>query len=154
MGRHRVPTAINLTRGNPSKRPINTQEPKPPAGDMAPPAGLDGLAGEKWVEMVALLSGMGVYTAAERSTLQRYCLMWEQWWGFEKHCKENGCTQLTQTGYSQVTAEATLCRALRSDLLSIERQFGMTPVARVAIKVTHASAPEDPLEAYLKIRVD
>ena len=152
MGRHPTPTAIKLVRGNPSKTPINDREPTPPRGDKEPPRGLEGLALEKWQEMVDLLSSMGVYTQADRGPLQRYCLMWEQWVGLEKHCREHGSTQITQTGYSQVTAEATLVKSLRSELLAIERQFGLTPAARSSIKVTDAAAHSDPLEAYIQKR--
>jgi len=152
MGRPPVPTALKLLRDNPGKRPINDAEPLPPPIDATPPAGLEGLAAEKWHEMVSLLSGMGVLTQADRHAVQRYCLMWEQWYNLEKHCREHGSTQLTSTGYSQVTAEATLVKSLRKELLEIERQFGMTPAARSSMKVTGASAPQNPLAAFAESR--
>jgi|688.fasta_scaffold313129_1 P27 family predicted phage terminase small subunit len=152
MGRPPVPSSIKILRGDPGKRGVNHLEPVPPPADMTPPLGLEGLALEKWNEMTALFSAMGVFTQADRHTLQRYCLMWEQWFGFEKHCRENGSTQLTQTGYSQVTAEATLARALRKELLEIERQFGMTPAARSSMKVSGAPATQNPLAAFAQSR--
>jgi P27 family predicted phage terminase small subunit len=125
----------------------------PPKADPTPPAGLEGLALEKWTEVVALFTSMGVFTQADRHAVQRYCLMYEQWWDLEKHCREHGSTQITSTGYSQVTAEATLVRSLRKELLEIERQFGMTPAARSSLKVSAgASAPENPLVAFAKSR--
>ena len=152
MARHPAPTAIKLVRGNPGQRPLNADEPVPPKADLEPPRGLEGVALEKWHEMASLLSSMGVFTQADRGPLQRYCLMWEQWESLEAHCRQHGSTQITQTGYSQVTAEATLCKSLRSDLLSIERQFGLTPAARSTIKVTVAAPQEDRLESYIKAR--
>lgn len=152
MGRPPVPTAIKLVRGNPGCRPINQDEPKPPQADLTPPAVLDGLALEKWTEMTALLSGMGVFTQADRHPLMRYCMMFDQWAALEKHCKEHGSTQITSTGYSQVTAEATLAKSLRKELLEIERQFGMTPASRSSMKVSSASAPQNPLAAFAESR--
>jgi P27 family predicted phage terminase small subunit len=102
--------------------------------------------------MAALLSSMGVFTAADRHPLERYCLMYEQWQNLEAHCREHGYTQVTQTGYSQVTAEATLIKSLRSDMLAIERQFGMTPAARSTIKAPGASTPENPLASFIAKR--
>lgn len=153
MGRPPVPTSIKLLRDNPGQRRINDAEPVPPPADLTPPAGLEGLALEKWVEVTGLFSSMGVFTQADRHPVQRYCLMYEQWWNLEKHCREHGSTQLTQTGYSQVTAEATLVKSLRKELLEIERQFGMTPAARSSMKVSPgAAAPENPLVAFAKSR--
>jgi len=153
MGRHPTPTAIKLCRGNPGQRPINEDEPKPPPADVNPPRGLLGEALVKWEEMSRLLLGMGVFTQADRTTLERYCLMHEQWCDLQKYFKENPRTQLTQTGYSQITAEATLEKQLRADLLAIERQFGMTPAARSTMKVSaSATSSADPLEAYIQSR--
>jgi P27 family predicted phage terminase small subunit len=152
MGRHPTPTALKLLRDNPGKRPINHEEPMPPPCDMTPPAGLTGLALEKWDEMTKLFAAMGVLTQADRHAVQRYCLMWEQWHNLEAHCREHGSTQITSTGYSQVTAEATLVKSLRKELLEIERQFGMTPAARSSMKVTGASAPQNPLAAFAESR--
>ena len=152
MGRPATPTAIKLVRGNPGQRKINDAEPTPPPAELDAPKSLDGVALEKWNEIVPLLDSMGVFTQADRSTVERYCQIFEQWVDVKKHVKENGMTQLTQTGYSQLTAEGSLFRSLPSDLLKIEREFGMTAAARSSMKVGNAAAPEDPLEAYLKKR--
>lgn len=152
MGRTPAPTSLKVLRGNPGQRPLNAEEPIPPPADPNPPSNLAGVALEKWDEMVDLLSKMGVFTAADRQPLQRYCLMYEQWLALEAHCREHGWTQVTQSGYSQITAEATLIKSLRADMLAIERQFGMTPAARSSIKAPGASAPENPLAAYISRR--
>lgn len=152
MGRPPVPSAIKLLRGDPGKRGVNQFEPSPPPADLSPPAGLTGIALEKWEEMTSLLSSMQVFTQADRHALQRYCLMWDQWDSLEKHCREHGSTQITSTGYSQVTAEATLAKSLRKELLEIERQFGMTPAARSSMKVTGANSTQNPLAAFAQSR--
>jgi P27 family predicted phage terminase small subunit len=152
MGRHPVPTAIKLARGNPGQRPINSDEPTPPPADCTPPATLSEVGIEKWVELTDLLTKMGVFTLADRSAVERYCLIHEQWMHVVKHVRENGMTQITQTGYSQLTAEGSLFKSLPSDLLKLEQQFGMTPAARSSLKVADAAAPADPLDAYIKSR--
>jgi P27 family predicted phage terminase small subunit len=154
MGRIPTPTSLKVLRGNPGQRPINTDEPKPPAADLTPPARLDGPALEKWEEIAPLLASMGVFTQADRGIIERYCLLWEQWLYVVKHVKEHGMTQMTQTGYSQLSAEGTLFKSLPAELMKIEIQFGMTAAARSTLKVSGASAPDDPLEAYIKSRGD
>lgn len=152
MGRPPVPTSLKVLRGNPGQRAINADEPTPPPADITPPARLGGAALDKWNEIAPLLSGMGVFTQADRSVIERYCLLHEQWLHVVKHVQENGMTQLTQTGYSQLTAEGSLFKTLPAELMRIEQQFGMTAAARSTMKVSNAAAPEDPLEAYIKSR--
>ncbi len=152
MGRHPIPTAIKIARGNPGQRPLNDSEPTPPPADLTPPATLSEIGIDKWIELSSLLTRMGVFTHADRSALERYCLIHEQWMHVVKHVRENGMTQITQTGYSQLTAEGSLFKSLPADLLKIEQQFGMTPAARSSLKVADAVAPADPLEAYIQSR--
>lgn len=152
MGRPPVPTSLKVLRGNPGQRAINADEPKPPPADPSPPPRLEGPALDKWNEIVPLLSTMGVFTQADRGVIERYCLLHEQWLHVVKHVRENGMTQLTQTGYSQLTAEGSLFKTLPAELMRIEQQFGMTAAARSTMKVSNAAAPEDPLEAYIKSR--
>jgi P27 family predicted phage terminase small subunit len=152
MGRPPIPTAISIARGNPGKRPININEPQPPPADCTPPETLSDVGVEKWLELTDLLTKMGVFTLADRSAIERYCLLHEQWMIVVKYVRENGMTQVTQTGYSQLTAEGSLFKSLPGDLLKLEQQFGMTPAARSSLKVTDAAAAPDPLDAYIKSR--
>lgn len=152
MGRHAIPTSLKVLRGNPGKGPLNTSEPKPPLADLTPPDGLSECGLDIWSQTVPVLNRMGVFTQADRLTLTRYCLLHEQFAHVVKHVREHGMTQLTQTGYSQLTAEGALFKSLPAELLRIEQQFGMTPASRSAIKVTDAATPEDPLEAYIQSR--
>ena len=152
MGRPPIPTTISIARGNPGKRPINIDEPKPPPADCTPPETLSEVGVEKWIELTGLLSNMGVFTLADRSAIERYCLIHEQWMHVVKHVRQHGMTQVTATGYSQLTAEGSLFKSLPADLLKIEQQFGMTPAARSSLKVTDADRPADPLDAYIKSR--
>lgn len=152
MGRTPTPTSLKVLRGNPGKGPINSSEPKPPPADTTPPASLSDFGVSIWNQTVPVLVRMGVFTQADRLTITRYCLLQEQFDHVVKHVRENGMTQLTQTGYSQLTAEGALFKSLPAELLRIEQQFGMTPAARSAIKVTDAGTAEDPLEAYIQSR--
>jgi P27 family predicted phage terminase small subunit len=119
---------------------------------MTPPASLQEVGIAKWNEVTALLSRMGVFTHADRSAIERYCLIHEQWMLVVKHVREHGMTQMTTTGYSQLTAEGSLFKSLPADLLKIEREFGMTAAARSSMKVADAIAPADPLEAYIQAK--
>jgi P27 family predicted phage terminase small subunit len=152
MGRTPQPTNLKVIRGNPGQRPLNDAEPQAPAADLTPPDCLDPIGLEVWNEVAPLLSRMGVFTQADRRLLTRYCLLQEQFAHVVKHVRENGMTQLTQTGYSQLTAEGALFKGLPSELLRIEQQFGMTPAARSTMKVSNAGSQENPLAAFISKR--
>lgn len=152
MGRHPTPTRLKVIRGNPGQRPLNEQEPDAPPADLTPPAGLDERGLEVWTEMAPLLHRMGVFTQADRLLLTRYCLLQEQFSHVVKHVRENGMTQLTQTGYSQLTAEGALFKSLPAELLRIEQQFGMTPASRSTLKVSNAATEENPLASFITKR--
>ena len=152
MGRPPVPTSLKILRGNPGNRPISHAEPLPPAASPDPPPGLGEVALARWNEVAPLLLAMKVFTAADRPALERYCLVYEQWAKCHDHVREHGMTQVTQSGYSQVTAEGGMFKSLLGELLSFERQFGMTPAARATLTVPDAAAPTNPLVAYLQGR--
>jgi hypothetical protein len=152
MGRPPTPTSLKILRGNPGCRPINSDEPTPPVADTTAPSCLDVVGLEKWNEIAPLLAGMRVFTQIDRSLLERYCILHEQWVAVSKHVREQGMTQITSTGYSQITAEGALFKSLPGELLRIEQQFGMTPAARSTMKVNSAAAKENPLTAYISKR--
>jgi P27 family predicted phage terminase small subunit len=152
MGRPPTPTRLKVIRGNPGQRPLNDSEPSAPPADLTPPAGLDERGLEIWNEIAPLLHRMGVFTQADRLLLTRYCLLQEQFAHVVKHVRENGMTQLTQTGYSQLTAEGALFKSLPAELLRIEQQFGMTPASRSTMKVSNAAAEENPLASFISKR--
>ena len=152
MGRHPIPTAIKLVRGNPGKRAINEFEPHPPEADLTPPESLREEGVKMWHRLTGVLTRMGVFTEADRFAAERYCLIHEQWVLVTKHVRDHGMTQITATGSSQLTAEGSLFKSLPADLLKLEQQFGLTPAARSSLKVTDAGTPADPLEAYIQSR--
>lgn len=152
MGRRPTPTALKVIRGNPGQRPLNDNEPIAPRADLRAPDGLGEVGKAVWEEIVPLLDRMGVFTQADRLTIFRYCLLQEEFAKVVAHVRDHGMTQLTETGYSQLTAEGSLFRTLPADLLKIEREFGMTAAARSTLKSTplHAESTKSSLAAFLK----
>ena len=153
MARPTIPTAIKVCRGNPGQRAINIHEPKPPPAALSPPAILGDAGVEKWNDIAPLLSRMGVLTQADLGSLERYCLMHEQWIVIVKHVQQHGMTRDNTDGGRSTSAEGLLFKSLPRELLAIERQFGLTPAARSSMKVENAPSAQDPLEAYLQERI-
>ena len=150
------PTALRILRGNPSHRPVNDREPAPPGDDGSPPEGLSPGALECWTHAVKVLIGMGLWSAAERAVLSRYCWLHDMRQLAEAKLREQGPVQeiVTQTGslQSQQTAFFTVAVKLHEQMLAIEREFGFTPASRTRLMVQPAEAQNDPLAAFVARR--
>lgn len=72
-GRPPTPTALKILRGNPGKRAINTDEPKPPRGEVKPPPWLKGRGRTAWKWIAPVLQQMGVLTTADPHALALLC---------------------------------------------------------------------------------
>ncbi len=72
-GRPPKPTALKLLQGNPGKRKLNSEEPKPPTGPVKPPSWLRGRAKTAWKWVAPILEEMGVLTTADPHALALLC---------------------------------------------------------------------------------
>lgn len=76
MPRRLKPTALKLVDGNPGKRPINGEEPKPTQVSTRAPNGLPPLARKKWHELAEELGRLGMLTVLDKPALELACLCW------------------------------------------------------------------------------
>ncbi|SPO68124.1 protein of unknown function [Pseudomonas sp. JV241A] len=72
-GRRPTPTELKLVRGNPGKRPINKNEPKPAKRIPSAPGHLSSEGQVAWGRLTVLLDRMGVLTEADGFALERLC---------------------------------------------------------------------------------
>lgn len=152
------PSILRYIRGNPSKTPLNTGEPTPdllPAGAQ-PPVWLEGVALEKWNEVVPVLTAMRVMTVADRETIARYCALWEQWKKNYDIVKRGadviiGRDAAGEVKYMQVTPYASQMTKIATLLLRIEQEFGLTPSSRSQVTI-HGSRDDDPLATFAQKR--
>jgi len=143
-----------MAKGNPGKRRLNKNEPKPAADAITPPDWVCGKSLEKWQEVVPKLVGMGVMTNADIDTIARYCTMYEQ---FVKYLDQvrRGLDVLVirddsgKVKYMQSTPAATMLTKLAASMLRIEQEFGLTPSARSGISAAQEK-PRDDLEDLLR----
>lgn len=141
------PTAIKELEGNPGRRPLNPNEPKPKKVEsVSPPAWLNDVAKVYWHRVVPILSNMGVLTEADLPILERYCDFLADW----RHCRDFLANagqiwypiydgeRLEPDGrrtvkYMQEFPHVAKKIRLSEHLLKIETHFGMTPAARSRI---------------------
>jgi hypothetical protein len=68
-----MPTVLKMMRGNPGQRKLNINEPRPPLGDVAKPAGLSSQAVVIWNELAPICQAMGTLTAADLRPFASLC---------------------------------------------------------------------------------
>ena len=76
-----MPTHLKLLHGNPGKRPLNKNEPKPARADEPPepPAFLSGFAAEEWRRISVEAYRLELLTEVDIMALAAYCDAYERW---------------------------------------------------------------------------
>jgi P27 family predicted phage terminase small subunit len=154
------PSVIQMLKGNPSKKGVNRDEPKPEAvpENFPPPPELEGRTVEIWHEMVKRASDMRVLTQADIPTLTRYCIERDLYLRCYEKVKIGGeeftvfevdpNTQKTRIKFTQVAPWATQMHRHHAACLRIEQEFGMTPSSRSQVKTHGSAGPASPLAQW------
>lgn len=152
------PTALKLIDGNPGRRPINQNEPKPDPALLEPPANLKGMARQEWIEMAAELHKLKLLSNIDRAALAAYCQSWAIW-----NAAVAGLNRMAERGElsdslmiktkSGNLIQNPLIGAVNKSAAAMLRfavEFGMTPSARANIALSDGLVQE-PLAKLLKL---
>jgi P27 family predicted phage terminase small subunit len=124
-----------LLQGNPGKRPLNANEPKPKAGVPRCPDWLDDEAKLCWKRTSALLKNLGVITVIDGDALAVYCETWSHWKRTVIFLQKNGDVYTVKDAENKVKYVAQLpqvaiARNLLAALNRYQQEFGLTPASR------------------------
>jgi P27 family predicted phage terminase small subunit len=127
-----VPTRLNILRGNPSRRPLNTDEPTPPPlGETVPPELEDEpQARAEWERLAPGLIACGQVTLADRALLIGYCLKYGQWLHLEDVASKEDPIVEGSTGNPIVNPTHRHANALFELVLRAAGELGLTPASR------------------------
>lgn len=109
-GRRPKPTALKILQGNPGKRRLNMEEPKP-EGEVVKPTWVKERAARIWKVEAPIVQRMGLLTVADVTAFGRRCVLQAQ---FEK-------------------SPETFTASKMSQLSALESKFGLTPSDRARI---------------------
>lgn len=147
------PDALKKLQGNPGKRPLNHAEPKFPKfefnGLPAPPSWLNSPAKREWKRMVPLLHNAGVLTQADLSSLAAYCQAYGQFIEATKVIKAEGYTFESDKGNILQRPEVGIANTAMKLMVTIAREFGMTPSSRSNIKVEEVEESPNPFAVFI-----
>ena len=152
MSRPKKPTAIRELEGNPGKRALPKNEPKPRVTLPGAPKSLSPVARDEWTRAAEILYNVRVLTNADLAVLRGYCVNFAWAYEAEQRTMEEGTTieetrGTTENPYSIKKENPTFTVAQKAykQMHEFMRELGLTPASRSKIQ----SAPEDtrkPLE--------
>lgn len=154
-GPPKTPTNLVVLRGNPSKRPINKKEPKPPSG--VPPIPKHFSKQEKyWFKRLGEeLDCMNVISTLDGMALELLIGAYVEWRKHRDVLEQEGETYTTTTMTGDTLIKAHPRVAMMADswkrLRGMMAEFGMTPASRSKVN-TGGAGEVDPLEEFLKAR--
>jgi P27 family predicted phage terminase small subunit len=152
-----IPTQLKILRGNPGKQRLNEAEPAPPADGITMPGHLGEVASARWAELLPMLQATRVMTRADVEALARYCDTYEWWLAVRAKLKAEGDTYpiLNDGGevkYIAQRPEVAIAHKLAQQLRQLEADFGLSPAARVSLKVEPDAKPQSTLEKFRALK--
>jgi P27 family predicted phage terminase small subunit len=147
-GRKPVPTTLKVLRGNPGKRPLNHNEPKPTLGAPGCPTWLVTEAKAEWRRIVPKLDELGMLTKVDRAALATYCEAWATFVYAQREVHTHGIL-ITEVETISIDGRVIYCRTTKNPAIIVARdaanlvrqfcaEFGLTPSARTRLELPEA----------------
>ena len=146
-GRKPTPTSLKLLQGNPGRRPIRGDEPKPPASQPTCPAHLSPTAKAEWKRLAQSLNAIGLLTQVDRAALAAYCQSYGRWVEAERKLAETPVILKTPAGYVQPSPWLAISSKQLELMAKFMAELGLTPSSRSRLSVQIPTGPklwEDP----------
>jgi len=149
-GRKPLPSAIKILKGNPGKRPINMNEPKP-SGIATCPEHLNALAREEWNRVSTELIALGLLTSVDRAAFAAYCAAYARWVDAEEKLAQTAAVVRTQSGNAIQNPYVGVANRAMEIMHKFASEFGLTPSSRSRLQVSVASTElvNDPFAEFL-----
>jgi len=137
------PTALKLVEGNPGKRPIHADEPRPPLARPKAPGWLSAEAKREWRRVVNLLADVGMMTELDVGLLGAYCDAYGTWVRARKALERvaradettGGLVIRTQKGNFIQNPLINVINTAMQLMKSFACEFGMSPAVRSRLHV-------------------
>lgn len=150
-GRKPLPTWRRQLDGNPGKRPMNVDEPQPPATaallDPPPELADHPLALKEWARLAPMLYQARQATDADRAALVALCLEWERYLEATARVKTSGLVVQTPNGYPMPNPFLSIATKALSACTKLWPELGLTPSSRSRLK-TQGAPPEDAFSEF------
>lgn len=149
-GRKPKPTAVKIASGNPGKRRLNTDEPKPDLCAPEPPPHLAGQALKLWWQLTPELTKLGMMAKIDVVALATYC---DTWALYLRACRElekaGGPVYISDKGNPIQSPWVGIANTQSEMMRKLGVEFGFTPSSRSRVKAPSPTSPEDELNDFI-----
>lgn len=147
-----LPTNLKTIRGTARPCRLNDKEPRPDKlKTLEVPKELNDEEAAFWTKNVADLQSSGIVTIVDVKALTAYCKAWYGWLNETRIAKEEGSVVIGGMGGPVINPHIRIANDYFKQLLSLWREFGMTPSSRSRIHA-ETDKPNDDYEAWQKKR--
>jgi P27 family predicted phage terminase small subunit len=141
-GRKPKPTRLKVLTGNPGKRPLNHNEPRPePAVPECPPE-LGDSARREWDRLVGELTSLRVLTNLDRAALAAFCGAYALWAEATEAIQRFGAMVKSPSGYPIQSPYVSIANRQAEIMMRIAGEFGFTPASRSRIATPSPAEPD------------
>ena len=140
-GRRPKPVALKLLTGNPGKRPLNRNEPKPMTTTPDCPPELSPAAQQEWKRLVSELSALNMLTNLDRVALATYCEAYALWVEAISAIRKYGTMVKSPSGYPMQSPYLAIANKQAEIMMRIASEFGLTPASRSRISIPDEPEP-------------
>lgn len=158
-GRKPKPTNLKLLEGNPGKRPLPANEPKPRPISPKCPAWLNREAKRLWKKLMPELERLGLMTIINGPAFEAVCQSYATWVHCEKYLEKHGLTldleRHDKEGnvigtYVQQRPEVAIGQKALQAMKAFCTEFGLTPASMSRISTGRGAEDDDPMERLLR----
>ena len=132
-GRRPTPTRLKVLPGNPGKRPLNADEPKPEIAIPDCPVELGPVARQEWDRMAPQLVSLRILTQLDRAALAAYCGAYAMWAEATEAIQKYGTMVKSPSGYPVQSPYVSIANRQAEIMMRIASEFGFTPASRSRI---------------------
>ena len=133
-GRKNVPTNLKIIRGNPGKRSLPKNEPKPQAVCPNAPRTLCKAGKAHWRKTAKALYNAKVMTTLDVDALNIYCQAYVRWVEASEQVAKHGAIIKAPSGYPVQSPYLSVANKAIEQMKAFLVEFGMTPASRVRVR--------------------
>ena len=153
-GRKPKPTNLKIINGNPGKRKLNENEPKP-RGEARCPQWLHPNAKKEWRRLSAELKRLGLLTSMDMAAFAVYCESYAQYRECVEFTHRHGSTYPVKDEDGRIKMIRPFPQVAQanqhiSNIRSFAAEFGFTPSSRGRIELGALENKDSPMAEYLK----
>lgn len=136
-----VPRALKLVRGNPGKRALPPNEPRPPVGAQMPEWLTDD-AKAHWPLVAEQLEACGILTNVDAPALGLYCEAFARWKYASDQVAKFGPVVKAPSGFPVQSPFLAIANKAWMQMVRMLVEFGMTPSSRTRVSVAPGEQEE------------